>query len=274
MEIRSLNSEDYCQVQQSELYYGEKGGLLNNVGKGNCTIYIHGDAAERSGMLGSQGSRTSRVGVLEMQLNTNAAATEDADNGDVIKLSRTKDQELPLLSFSCISTVTDYFSFVNKLGEDGLGLFISGFMSPEYAVYVPLSTKYDVFSFGVILLETMSGRKNLTSYGSDFYLNLLGYAWDLRKTQRCEELLDPTLANPCSTNELLLCTQVGLLCVQENPENRPNMSDVFSMLSTQGTTLPIPKEPAFRHLSVIDSDLLRCHNPSLNFVIFTAMEAR
>ncbi|WRX32480.1 hypothetical protein QQP08_024967, partial [Theobroma cacao] len=90
-------------------------------------------------------------------------------------------------------------------------------------------------------------------------------AWDLRKTQRCEELLDPTLANPCSTNELLLCTQVGLLCVQENPENRPNMSDVFSMLSTQGTTLPIPKEPAFRHLSVTDSDLLRCHNPSLNF---------
>ncbi|WRX32481.1 Serine-threonine/tyrosine-protein kinase [Theobroma cacao] len=42
-----------------------------------------------------------------------------------------------------------------------------GFMSPEYAVYVPLSTKYDVFSFGVILLEIMSGRKNLTSYGSD-----------------------------------------------------------------------------------------------------------
>ncbi|WRX32482.1 hypothetical protein QQP08_024969 [Theobroma cacao] len=119
MEIRSLNSEDYCQVQQCELYYGEKGGLLNNVGKGNCTIYIHGDAAERSGMLGSQGSTTNRVGVLEMQLNTNAAATEDADNGDVIKLSRTKDQELPLLSFSCISTVTDYFSFVNKLGEGG-----------------------------------------------------------------------------------------------------------------------------------------------------------
>ena len=53
----------------------------------------------------------------------------------------------------------------------------SGYMSPEYAVHGLFSTKSDVFSFGVILLEIVSGRKN-TTFQSDCSLNLLGFVSD------------------------------------------------------------------------------------------------
>ncbi|KAF3953443.1 hypothetical protein CMV_021115 [Castanea mollissima] len=73
-----------------------------------------------------------------------------------------------------------------------------GYMSPEYAVHGLFSTKSDIFSFGVILLEIVSGRKSTTFCQSDSSLNLLGYAWDLWKDGRCVELMDPTLTDSCS----------------------------------------------------------------------------
>lgn len=57
--------------------------------------------------------------------------------------------------------------------------------------------------------------------------------------------MDPTLASSVSPSEFMLCIQLGLLCVQERPEDRPTMSDVISMLGNESMNLPVPKEPAF-----------------------------
>ena len=58
-------------------------------------------------------------------------------------------------------------------------------------------------------------------------------AWDLWKDERCVELMeDPTLTDSCPLNELMLCIQVGLLCVQEKAEDRSTMSDIVLMLSS------------------------------------------
>ncbi|KAI4297542.1 hypothetical protein L6164_037428 [Bauhinia variegata] len=70
-------------------------------------------------------------------------------------------------------------------------------------------------------------------------------AWKLWCEGKSLELMDPLLENPCSTDEVLKCIQIGLLCVQEDPADRPTMSIVVLMLGSQTMTLPKPRQPAF-----------------------------
>ncbi|KAM5564542.1 receptor-like serine/threonine-protein kinase SD1-8 [Rosa sericea] len=130
-----------------------------------------------------------------------------------------------------------------------------GYMSPEYAMDGLFSEKSDVFSFGVILLEIISGEKNIAFFEADHTLNLLSKAWHLLKKGSSMELMDPTLCASSSSSEVIRCIQMGLLCVQERAIDRPTMSDVVSLLSNQSFALPLPKEPAFlSQLSLTDAD--------------------
>lgn len=58
-------------------------------------------------------------------------------------------------------------------------------------------------------------------------------------------LLDEPVVGSCNDSEVLKCIVVGLLCVQEDPNDRPNMSKVVFMLSSETETLPNPNKPAF-----------------------------
>ncbi|RWW47392.1 hypothetical protein BHE74_00046621, partial [Ensete ventricosum] len=91
-------------------------------------------------------------------------------------------------------------------------------MSPEYAMDGIFSVKSDVFSFGVLVLETISGKKNRGIYDSSRGLNLLGYV--------SLDLVDEAIGDSYPKAEVLRCMKVGLLCVQERPEDRPTMSAV------------------------------------------------
>uniref|UniRef100_A0A6N2M3S3 Non-specific serine/threonine protein kinase n=1 Tax=Salix viminalis TaxID=40686 RepID=A0A6N2M3S3_SALVM len=119
-----------------------------------------------------------------------------------------------------------------------------GYMSPEYAMEGVFSVKSDVFSFGVLVLEIVSGRKNTSFYHSDS-LHLLGHAWKLWSSNKASDLMDPTLGDPPSPSMLLRYINIGLLCVQESPADRPTMSDVISMIVNEHVALPEPKQPAF-----------------------------
>lgn len=122
-----------------------------------------------------------------------------------------------------------------------------GYMSPEYAMNGTVSTKTDVFSFGVLVLEILSGKRNNSCYHLERPLNLIGYAWELWKAGRVlEEVTDPVLSNESTpTNAVMRCIHVGLLCVQANPMDRPSMSNVVMMLTNDSLQLPVPKQPAF-----------------------------
>ncbi|KAK4714814.1 hypothetical protein R3W88_020721 [Solanum pinnatisectum] len=104
-----------------------------------------------------------------------------------------------------------------------------GYLSPEYALHGRYSVKSDVFSFGILILEIVSGKSNRRLSHPDHNLNLLGLAWKLYKEGRSTELLDEYLGNSCSTPEVEQSICVGLLCVQQCPEDRPSMSFVVMM---------------------------------------------
>ncbi|KAK2995324.1 hypothetical protein RJ640_001846 [Escallonia rubra] len=120
-----------------------------------------------------------------------------------------------------------------------------GYMSPDYAMEGNFSIKSDVFSFGVLLLEIVSGRRNTSFYDLDRPVNLIGYAWELWREGNALKLQDPALGDSCVANQLLRTIHVGLLCVQESATDRPTMSEVISMLSHDTVPLPAPKQPAF-----------------------------
>ncbi|XP_060191620.1 receptor-like serine/threonine-protein kinase SD1-8 [Lycium barbarum] len=120
-----------------------------------------------------------------------------------------------------------------------------GYMSPEYAMDGLFSVKSDVFSFGVLVLEIVTGKKNRGFYYQNNQLNLLGHAWRLWKEGKGSELLDPSVGESFSPSEVMRCIQVGLLCVQEQADDRPKMDTVVLMLGSESTSLPQPKNPGF-----------------------------
>ncbi|XP_068646275.1 cysteine-rich receptor-like protein kinase 6 [Aristolochia californica] len=126
-----------------------------------------------------------------------------------------------------------------------------GYMAPEYAMAGHFSTKSDVFSFGVLILEIVNGRK-ATSFGiSEYPLGLIEYAWSLWSENKALELMDSLILESCSSWELEVqrCIHIGLLCVQGDPTLRPTMSSVVLMLRSDPTGLPQPSQPSFSTVS-------------------------
>ncbi|KAF3951217.1 hypothetical protein CMV_023109 [Castanea mollissima] len=150
-----------------------------------------------------------------------------------------------------------------------------GYMSPEYAIFGKFSTKSDVFSFGVILLEIVSGKKNNSSYQRHDSLTLIGHVWELWREDRVLDIVDSSINDSFVSHEVLRCIQIGLLCVQEDAMDRPTMLAVLLMLSCE-TTLPSPKQPAFifrrptNNLGSITGEQFY----SINDVTITKFEAR
>ncbi|RZC65559.1 hypothetical protein C5167_009259 [Papaver somniferum] len=134
-----------------------------------------------------------------------------------------------------------------------------GYMAPEYALHGLFSVKSDVYSFGVLLLEIVSGRKITSFYQSASSPDLLSYAWKLWREGRPLELMDSTLSQRFSRNEVIRSIHIGLLCVQDSIEDRPTVSSVVLMLSSYSITLASPSKPAFFAGSITG---LNMHKPS------------
>ncbi|CAK8573777.1 unnamed protein product [Lathyrus sativus] len=120
-----------------------------------------------------------------------------------------------------------------------------GYMPPEYAMHGQFSEKSDVFSFGVIILEIITGKRNISPCDPDHVAEgLTSYVWRQWKNETPSIVLDSKIEN-YSLIEVIKCIQIGLLCVQENPNVRPTMSTVVSYLNSHSPELPSPQEPAF-----------------------------
>nr|ACG26596.1 receptor-like serine-threonine protein kinase [Zea mays] len=120
-----------------------------------------------------------------------------------------------------------------------------GYMAPEYAMRGHYSVKSDVFSFGVLILEIVTGRRNGGSYSSEESADLLSLVWEHWTTGTLVEIMDPSLSSLAPRDLMLKCIHIGLLCVQDDHEDRPMMSTVNVMLSSSTVTLQAPSRPAF-----------------------------
>ncbi|KAL7212068.1 hypothetical protein ACSBR2_014852 [Camellia fascicularis] len=131
-----------------------------------------------------------------------------------------------------------------------------GYMAPEYVMHDQFSVKSDVFSFGVLILEIVSGQKNNCFRNGENVENLLCYAWKSWRKGMASNIIDPTLRDGSgSLREMIRCIHIVLLCVQENVAARPTMAAVVLMLNSFSLTLSLPSEPVFFVRSSIGPEL-------------------
>ncbi|KAL2483987.1 cysteine-rich RLK (RECEPTOR-like protein kinase) 15 [Forsythia ovata] len=165
--------------------------------------------------------------------------------------------------------------FVQDQTQGNTGRIVGtyGYMSPEYAMHGHISVKLDVFSFGILVLEIISGQRTNNFRIGDNVEDLLSFvstnvkhkipvfchieatnddaeyciqAWKYWREGSAENIVDPTLReSPGSLRDIVRCIHIGLLCVQENAADRPTMASVVLMLTNFSVTVQVPSKPAF-----------------------------
>uniref|UniRef100_J3MLV8 non-specific serine/threonine protein kinase n=1 Tax=Oryza brachyantha TaxID=4533 RepID=J3MLV8_ORYBR len=150
-----------------------------------------------------------------------------------------------------------------------------GYMSPEYAMEGLFSVRSDVYSFGILILEIITGQKNSSFHHMEGSLNIVGYvsyrahtipstlcaaqinadelkllvaclqAWQLWNGDRGEQLIDPAIRGACPAKEALRCIHMALLCVQDHAHDRPDVPYVVLTLGSDASVLPMPRPPTF-----------------------------
>lgn len=146
-------------------------------------------------------------------------------------------------------------------------------MAPEYVINGQLTEKADVYSYGVLVLEIVTGRKNsnplsaedhsltalvmifVQSYScptKSLFSNAVALwfyqIWRHYNSESLPEIADPDIKAQCSTEEVLRVFHVGLLCSQATPSLRPPMWRVVEMLTGTGRDLPVPTQPPFMNV--------------------------
>ncbi|XAR53739.1 Non-specific serine/threonine protein kinase [Bertholletia excelsa] len=150
-----------------------------------------------------------------------------------------------------------------------------GYIAPEFAMEGLYSIKSDVFSFGVLMLEVITGTKNAGFHHSKQAPSLLAFAWQLWNERKGLELMDPLLANSCCQDEFLRYMHIGLLCVQEDAYDRPTMSSVLLMLrNAENISLQQPKRPAFSVGRFTDHYELNDTDNTVNGLTFSVVLGR
>ncbi|XP_024362793.2 probable LRR receptor-like serine/threonine-protein kinase At1g56140 [Physcomitrium patens] len=108
-----------------------------------------------------------------------------------------------------------------------------GYLAPEYAMRGQLTEKADVFSFGIVALEVVSGRSNFKSRLRPEEAYLLDWTWTLHEEGNILAVLDPSLmeTQPLPEEEVIRVIEIALLCTQSVASMKPSMSRVVSMFT-------------------------------------------
>ncbi|XP_050223159.1 cysteine-rich receptor-like protein kinase 42 isoform X2 [Mercurialis annua] len=139
-----------------------------------------------------------------------------------------------------------------------------GYMAPEYLVRGQLTEKADVYSFGVLVLEIVMGKR-CNAFIEDSK-SLLQTVWQLYKSNRLVEATDPSLNNDFLAQDVTRVLQIGLLCTQASVSLRPSMAEVVMMLTNGAYEIAEPNQPPFMNATVLDPESSRRSYSTNSFV--------
>ncbi|CAN1165603.1 PTI1-like tyrosine-protein kinase At3g15890 [Linum perenne] len=105
-----------------------------------------------------------------------------------------------------------------------------GYLAPEYAMWGKVSESCDVYSFGILLLELVTGRKPIEKLPGGVKRTITEWAEPYIVQGKFKDLADPKLRGNFDENQFKQAIYVAALCVQNEPEKRPNMKEVVKML--------------------------------------------
>jgi len=105
-----------------------------------------------------------------------------------------------------------------------------GYLAPEYAMLGKANESCDVYSFGVLLLELVSGRRPTEKLSSNVRRSIVDWALPLVCEKKFSEIADPRLKGNYVESELKRVVLVALVSAQDLPEKRPTMLDVIELL--------------------------------------------
>ncbi|PON97757.1 Cysteine rich receptor like kinase [Trema orientale] len=131
---------------------------------------------------------------------------------------------------------------VDRSGDFSVLAGTIGYLDPEYMRSGIVSVKTDVYSFGVLLLEILSGQRSISSNHDGEREFLVNTAWRNWREGTALNLVDLQIRDGSEESEIMRCIHIGLLCVQTRSYARPTMSSVVHMLNCNCLSLPIPSE--------------------------------
>lgn len=107
-----------------------------------------------------------------------------------------------------------------------------GYIAPEYGYTLKVDEKSDIYSYGVVLLELLTGKRPLDKDLGESTDVVEWIRSKVRNNESLEQVLDPSLAGNCKhvQEEMLLVLRIALLCTTKQPKERPSMRDVITML--------------------------------------------
>ncbi|KAK7272600.1 hypothetical protein RJT34_29305 [Clitoria ternatea] len=172
-----------------------------------------------------------------------------------------------LFTLRHIKVATNNFDISNKIGEGGFGPVFKGtlsdgtliavkqlssrskqgnrdgYMAPEYAMHGYLTDKADVYSFGIVALEIVSGKSNTIHRSKEEALYILDWARLLKEKGNLMELVDGRLGSNINEKEVMVMIKVALLCTNVTSNLRPTMSSVLSMLEGRRVVPEVVSDP-------------------------------
>ncbi|KAF9607824.1 hypothetical protein IFM89_001572 [Coptis chinensis] len=135
---------------------------------------------------------------------------------------------------------------ISNVHHRNLIRLLGGYTAPEYAIHGQLSTKVDTYSYGVVVLEIVSGRKSNDVKLEPITQYLLEWAWKLYEDGMLMDLVDESLdSEEYEIEQVKKVIEIALLCTQSSVVSRPTMSEVVVLLLSKGYATDTPTRPTF-----------------------------